>query len=136
MANPERAIHKAVLQYLTLVFPRPAIIHHSANEAPMSDRDRVGAAIAVNLAKSLGMQSGFPDLIVLPYAHVGPLFFEVKSKVGRVSENQKIMLGRLSELGYRAAVVRSVDDVASKLTEWGVWSKPAAVNIPMRGPIK
>lgn len=133
--SPEKAVHKAILQYLELVFRPPAIIHHSANEAALSNRDRVGAAIAMNAVKAMGMRPGFPDLVVLPYSNIGPLFFEVKAPGGRVSENQQIMIGRLEALGYRVAVVRSVDDVVAKLAEWGVWARPASQIIDMRGEI-
>lgn len=112
-----------------------AFIHHSPNEAPLSNRDPKGAAIAMCNAKAMGMQPGFPDLVVLPYAHVGPLFFEVKGPKGKVSPAQRIVIGRLEELGYRVAVVRSVDDVAARLAEWGVWAAPAAVSVPLRGQI-
>ena len=133
--NPERAIHKAIRQYLELVFRGMAVIHHSPNEAPLSSRDPKGAAIAMCNAKAMGMQPGFPDLVVFPFSHVGPLFFEVKAPKGKVSEAQQIVMGRLDELGYRVAVVRSVDDVAARLAEWGVWAAPAAVSVPLRGQI-
>ena len=135
VAKPEQAIHKAVLRYLELVFAGKAVIPHSANEAPLSRRDPKGAAIAMANAKAMGLRPGFPDLVVLPFSHIGPLFFEVKAPKGRVSEAQQIMMGRLDELGYKVAVVRSVDDVAARLAEWGVWAAPAAVNVPLRGQI-
>ena len=116
--NPERAIHKAIRQYLELVFRGMAVIHHSPNEAPLSSRDPKGAAIAMCNAKAMGMQPGFPDLVVFPFSPVGP-----------------IVMGRLDELGYRVAVVRSVEDVAARLAEWGVWAAPAAVSVPLRGQI-
>ena len=129
-ASPERAVHKAILQYLELVFRPPVIIHHSANEAPLSSRDPTGAAIAMANAKAMGMRPGFPDLVVLPYSHIGPLFFEVKAPGGRVSESQQIMIGKLDALGYRVAVVRSVDDVVARLAEWGVWARPVSGGKP------
>lgn len=135
VANPERDIHKAILRYLELVFRGMAVIHHSPNEAPMSSRDPKGAAIAMNNFKAMGMQPGFPDIVVFPYSHIGPLFFEVKAPKGKLSDMQQIVLGRLDELGYRAAVVRSVDDVAARLAEWGVWAAPAAVSVPLKGVI-
>lgn len=135
VGNPERTIHKAIRQYLELVFRGKAVIHHSPNEAPLSNRDPTGAAIAMKNAKAMGMQPGFPDLVVFPYSHIGPLFFEVKAPGGRVSPTQQIVIGRLDELGYRVAVVRSVDDVAARLAEWGVWAAPSAVSVPLRGQV-
>lgn len=135
VGKPEQAIHKAILRYLELVFRGKAVIHHSPNEAPLSSRDPKGAAIAMNNAKAMGMQPGFPDLVVFPFSHVGPLFFEVKAPKGKLTPMQAEVIERLIELGYRAAVVRSVDDVAARLAEWGVWAAPAAVSVPFRGQI-
>lgn len=118
----EAQIHKAILQYLRLALPK-AVIHHSANEVALSGAD---VARAIGKAKGLGMAKGFPDLIVLPFAHIGPLFFEVKTAKGKLTETQAAMLQRLDALGYRVAVVRSVQDVVDRLTEWHVWRDPAA----------
>jgi hypothetical protein len=118
----EALIHKAILQYLRLALPK-AIIHHSANEVALSGAD---VARAIGKAKGLGMAKGFPDLIVLPFAHIGPLFFEVKTPKGKLTETQAAMLDRLGALGYRVAVVRSVQDVVDRLTEWHVWREPVA----------
>lgn len=131
-ASPEYQIHKAILAYLRLALPR-ALVVHIPNQVDVSD-PAVRRALAKN--KSMGMVPGFPDLMVLPYAHIGPLFFEVKSPKGRVSENQVEVMRHLTALGYRCAVVRSIDDVRAKLDEWAVWADPvAAVALPIRGTI-
>jgi hypothetical protein len=75
--------------------------------------------------KAMGQVPGFPDIIVLPYATIGPMFFEVKAPGGRVSEAQSDVLGRLDHLGYRRAVVMSVDHVRARLNEWNVPTREA-----------
>jgi len=114
----EAQAHRSILAFLRLALPG-AIIHHSANEVALSGKD---VARAIGKAKSLGMLPGFPDIIILPFAHIGPLFFEVKGPKGRLSPSQADVLGRLDGLGYRCAVVRSIDDVQARLSEWGVWT--------------
>lgn len=110
--SPERRIHLAVLHHLRLRFPR-AIIHHSANEIGLKGKD-VARQIAGQ--KHMGMVVGFPDLIVL---HDGEaMFFEVKAEGGRETPAQKDVRETLTAQGFRAAVVRSVQDVEECLEHW------------------
>ena len=124
-AHPEYDIHQAILAYLRLALPR-ALVMHVPNQV-----DAVGANIARAIAKAkhMGMVPGFPDIMVLPFAHMPVMFFEVKSPKGRVSENQVEVMRQLVALGYRCAVVRSVDDVQAKLAEWAVWAHPPSVAV-------
>ena len=124
----ESQIHRAILQYLRLAMPR-ALIHHSANEVALSGKD---VARAIGKAKGLGMLPGFPDIAVFPGAHIGPLFFEVKTPRGTLSAAQRAVMGQLIDAGYRYAVVRSVTDAQERLAEWGIWQERA---IPLRGTI-
>ena len=57
--------------------------------------------------------AGIPDII----ACFRGMFvaFEVKNTNGRLSKLQEVTLGRISEAGGRAFVVRSLDDVLSAL---------------------
>ena len=127
----EGPIHRSILAYLRLTFPA-AIVHHSPNEVPLAGKN---VARAISKAKWNGMVTGFPDIVVFPYSNIGPLFFEVKADKGTATEAQEAVIGQLQALGYHAAVVRSIDDVAARLAEWGVWSTPA-VAIPHRGTIE
>jgi hypothetical protein len=130
-SSPERAVHLAILQYLRLAMPR-AMVVHVANQVDLSGAN-IARAIAKN--KDMGMVVGFPDLMVLPFSNLGPLFFEIKAPKGRVSEAQGDVHDALRGLGYRVAVVRSVDEVKACLTKWAVWSAPAAA-VELRGAIK
>jgi hypothetical protein len=116
----ETPVQVAIVQYLRLALPG-AIIHHAKGEV-----NRGGATFMREQAKAnrKGALKGFPDLIVLPYAHIGPLFFEVKAEGNYADKTQKEVHAKLEELGYRVAVVRSIDDVKEYLTRWAVWAKP------------
>ena len=112
----EGPVQKAIVDWLRRVMP-DAIVHHCRNEINKS-----GVQIQRELAKAkrLGAVAGFPDLIVLPFANVGPLFLEVKAEGNYASRTQRELHASLSRLGYRVAVVRSIDDVRECLQQWGV----------------
>ena len=129
----ERPIQRAVVAYLRYALP-DAIVHHSVNEQALSGRDRRGAAIAMHNAKLDGMSPGFPDVIVLPWAHMPVMLFEVKSEGGRLTQGQRATHEHLRTLGHKIAVVRSVDDVREALADWGIASREV-VQIPMKGTI-
>lgn len=119
--DQESPVQRAIVAYLRRVLP-DAIVHHSANEGVRGGK---AGWLDGALAKSAGQVAGFPDLIVIPWANIGPLFLEVKSPTGRTSAAQAAMLDRLGALGYRVAVVRSIDDVRARLAEWGIWTREA-----------
>ena len=115
----ETPVQVAIVQYLELTQPA-WIVHHCKMEI-----NKRGKAIQIEIAKAKrkGSKVGFPDLLVLPYAHIGPLFLEVKAEGNYASPAQKDMHQQLTALGYRVAVVRSIDDVQDKLHEWGIVAK-------------
>jgi hypothetical protein len=116
----ETPVQVEIVNYLHLALPG-AIIHHAKGEV-----NRGGVTFMREQAKAnrKGALKGFPDLIVLPYAHIGPLFFEVKAKGNYADKTQKEVHAKMEALGYRVAVVRSIDDVKKYLTRWAVWAKP------------
>lgn len=128
----ERPIQRAVVSYLRYALP-DAIVHHSVNEQALSGRDRRGAAIAMRNAKLDGMLAGWPDIEVLTGKRT--LFFEVKCEGGKLSPTQARIHSQIRDLGYSVAVVRSVDDVREVLADWGVPTREAVKQIPMRGTI-
>jgi hypothetical protein len=74
--------------------------------------------------KRLGVQPGWPDLeLFVPETHWlaektwAPIFLEIKTEKGKVSENQKSMMSRLAQLGCYVSVVRSIDDSELMLRE-------------------
>lgn len=117
--RPEAAVQAAIVDYLRSVLPPDNIVHHCRNEI-----NKRGAAFAIEIAgaKRLGAMAGFPDLIVLPRANIGPVFLEVKAPGGYPTKTQKEMHARLAQLGYRVAVVRSIDDTRAALAQWGIYA--------------
>jgi len=114
----ESPIQIAIVQYLRAVLPPESIVHHARGEI-----NKRGRSVMIELAKAKrkGAMAGFPDLVVL--APDGPMFFEVKAEGNYASPAQKDMHERMRAMGYRVAVVRSVDDVREWLGEWGVESR-------------
>jgi hypothetical protein len=113
----EAPIQRAIVQWLRAQHPA-WIVHHNKNEI-----NKRGKAIALELAqaKQAGAITGWPDLIVLPPSHVGPIFFEVKAEGNYPTDAQRRVHDQLRALGYRVGIVRSVDDVKERLADWGIW---------------
>ena len=109
----EGPIHRAILTYLRTQFPR-AVVHHSANSI-----GRSGLSIARQIASNtaMGTVKGFPDLTCLmPGGRVW--FFEVKAPGNYPDKTQRALHEHLRGLGFRVAVVRSIEDVAAAISEW------------------
>lgn len=73
---------------------------------------------AARQAKREGMSAGFPDMIAL-WPLGGVALIELKSAKGRVSENQTEWHERLSAMGHRVAVARTVEDAVAFLRDCG-----------------
>lgn len=115
----ESPIQIAIVDYLRAALPHDCIVHHCRGEINKS-----GKSIMRELAKAKrkGALPGFPDLIVLPFIASGPaIFLEVKAEGNYADKNQRAMHEQLRALGYRVAVVRSIDDVREAFSEWGVY---------------
>ncbi len=112
----EGPVQQAVVEYLRMVMP-DAMVVHVRNEI---NKRGVGFAIELARAKRRGVVTGFPDIVVLPFSTVGPLFLEVKAPGGYPGKTQKAVHDDLRRLGYHVGVVRSIDDVRDCLQQWGV----------------
>lgn len=119
MVDREGPIHRSILQWLRLALPH-AMIHHSANEGV---RSGARGMLDGKRKKAMGQVAGFPDIVVFPWSHLPVMFFEVKAPGGYASEAQKAIHEQLRVLGYRVALVRSIDDVSAALAEWGIACK-------------
>lgn len=129
----EGPIHRSILAWLRVAMP-DAIVHHSANEGVRGGFR--GARDGAN-KKAMGQVAGFPDILVLPWSNIGPLLFEVKAPGNYADATQKALHAQLEALGYRVAVVRSIDDARASLRAWGIATKEAGslVDLPIRGQI-
>ena len=85
-------------------------IHHSPNGGKRDIRE------AARL-KNQGVMSGFPDLFLFVSRNqFHGLFIEMKSPQGRVSSNQKEVMQRLEEQGYKCVVCNSFESAVNEIT--------------------
>jgi hypothetical protein len=113
----EAAIQKLVRQWL---WANGIDSVHFANGAVLAG-DKAARAKQVNKLKAAGMISGAADLILFDRRfcrRVG--FFEIKAEGGRVSPAQLAFAELATRVwGLPYAVVRSAEDAAETLNEWG-----------------
>ena len=111
----EYEIHCQIVEWLNFSLPKNSLLHHSSNEGKHHVAFRAKQ-------KKLGMQAGWPDLEIFVAStnfYVGkkaaPIFLEVKSKKGRLSDSQKAIKERLEDLNVYYFIVRSVEDTFNSL---------------------
>ena len=119
----EGPIHRSILRYLRTALPG-AVIHHSPNETKWRSEK---AMRVVAKAKANGTLPGFPDLLVIWRGYV--LGFEVKAEGGKLSKTQHAVGADMIANGARWSVVRSIDEVAEYLRNWGLIKSPNASKI-------
>lgn len=72
--------------------------------------------------KLQGVRAGVPDLMLaVPSGRGGSyngFFIEMKSEKGQLTAHQKDMQKRLSQMGYKTAVIRSVVEFVMLVTEY------------------
>lgn len=112
----EAPIHRAIVQWLRLVLP-DAVTATVKNEINKGGHQFM---IEQARAKASGVITGFPDVICLPGVEYPTMLFEIKADGNYATAAQKAVHANLTALGYRVAVVRSIDDVRERLCEWGV----------------
>lgn len=69
-------------------------------------------------AKKEGLATGFPDLLCV-WPGGGIAFVEMKTRTGRVSDQQHEWIERLTRYGFPAAICRSADAAMTFLRECG-----------------
>ena len=109
-APSEKAIHKAVLQYLRTCSPVPVFVTTVEQGAP-TQRER-------NRNAGMGVVAGFPDIMF--FCDARAFAFEVKKEGGRTSKKQTEVQRQIRAAGSFAGVVRSVEDVCEVLDSYGV----------------
>jgi hypothetical protein len=110
-AHPEADLQRAVHQFLTWALPSDAV-HFAIPNGLM--RSKKAAA----RAQGEGVLAGVPDLLVIHRGH--PVFVELKSGRGVMSEVQRNMMHKLGYCGADVVCCRSVACVQSSLIELGV----------------
>ncbi len=99
-------------------FPSLArLLHHSPNGGRRDARE--GARF-----KRMGVQAGFPDLVLLVASQgFHALFIELKTRTGRQQDTQKEYQRLVEEQGYRYVVVRSLEQFIEEVKGYLVISK-------------
>lgn len=82
-------------------FTNKAILIHIPNQ-------RRSSAMNWRVLEAMGAVAGIPDLLLLVPGRE-PVFVEVKTSTGKLSDNQVLTHKRLTSLGYGVYTVRDVD---------------------------
>jgi hypothetical protein len=120
--NTEAKIQAEIVEYLS---GQEIFCHSVPNEGAGKDKLRTMQMI------TMGLRPGTADLVVwLPWGEIG--YLEVKTEIGKLSENQRRFKKRCEENGMFYAVVRSVEDVQKILeshesSEDGAYRKDADI---------
>lgn len=111
-AVSERAIQRAIVQYLTVALPRTVKFFSTLNGLHTSKAQ-------AGKAKAEGMTPGVPDIVLVRQGG-SVAFMEVKTPQGRLSPAQVAFFDWCVANGVEAAVVRSIDDARAALNAWNV----------------
>lgn len=129
MKHPESALQKSVMAYLEAVLP----LYVRAFSVPNGMRL---SATQARIAKAEGLRAGVPDICIV---HQGGsvAFIELKTAKGRLSPAQTEWLDWCAWQRVPAAVCRSIDDVRSTLSAWGIETREAkAAPVERKGMVK
>lgn len=108
----ETDLEEAITGYLKHALPAEAVSFHVPQGGFKLSPWELG------VLKRAGYVAGIPDRCIIWNGTA--YFLEAKGSLGRLSEAQERMIGRLGAAGARIAVVRSVDDVERALIGWGI----------------
>ncbi len=114
----EHSIQVAIVGYLDRVLPGS----YRAFAIPNGGRrDKITGAIL----KREGVKAGVPDIAIVRDGG-SVAFLEVKAPKGSLSTSQKAFRDWCGENSVPFEVVRSIDDVRSTLSAWGINTREAA----------
>lgn len=110
----ERILQKQCVRWFKINYPN-CVIHHSPNQFGRVNegKERFSKAYAImqNHLEEMGRLKGFPDLFIAePTAKHPGLYIEMKSKTGKISDEQKKVMMKLSERGYACYVAKDLDE--------------------------
>jgi hypothetical protein len=110
----ESGIQRGIVQYIRSVLPR-AVLMAIPNGSQRTASGRPANAVP-------GFLPGAPDLILaLPNREV--IWIEVKSPIGRLSDNQKHVHAMLDTIGHKIILARSIDDIREAFAYYGIKTK-------------
>jgi hypothetical protein len=104
--RPEQELQKQIARVLDTVLKPEVVWFHVPNGGKRS-------AVEGAIFKAMGVKPGIPDIIITWLGPDGPLVLaiELKAGKGKPSDNQVIMMDRLSQCGWIVREARSVVDV-------------------------
>lgn len=108
-AQPERRLQSAVAKYLQAALPRDAFF----SALPGGDG---------RMTRAPGYRAGLPDMVVLweDKFDTRVVFFELKSKTGRLTREQVETHNALRLAGAHAYTVKSLEEVEERLGMVGI----------------
>jgi len=116
----ESIIQEQIANYLSALSSRYGFVYFSVpNEATLYGGRKGGDQFArLAVLKKMGMRPGASDLVI---GHNGRIYcLEVKNERGEQSTDQLLFEAWCLRCGIPYVVVRSVDDVAYWMKEWGI----------------
>lgn len=111
MKQPEAALQRATMRYLSAVLRPGFFAFHPANEGKRS-------VVAGARLKAMGLLPGAYDVMICGESRAWAI--ELKSATGRVTKAQAAFAAMLDRAGIPNAVCRSLDDVAEFLRGHGL----------------
>jgi len=120
--NPDLRAQIGIRRTLTDILPARSVVYRITNEAvaPASCRTRVARMRWHQVRKLSSVVPGIPDLCALVPDPPRALFFEIKSKDGRVDPRQLEMHQHLRALGFHVAVVRTPAEAIEAVRAAGI----------------
>ncbi|QDY70115.1 VRR-NUC domain-containing protein [Qingshengfaniella alkalisoli] len=107
----ESDLQANIVEWMRYALPIDAYVHHSPNEGKRGPKARADLV-------RMGCLKGFPDLLILWNRKA--YFLEVKAPGGTLTLEQRHLLESLDGLGYRTAVVNSIEIAEAYLRGWGI----------------
>lgn len=131
-ANPEAALHRAVAAYLRLALRPPTIwttIGHGG-----------GGRVRGAQLKAMGVQPGWPDIIILNACGNAPFYVEVvgielKSATGSLSAEQKAIASAFKTAGAWYGVAYDVGQVETILRQFNIPVHASVLGLLSNGTI-
>lgn len=113
---PENVIHKAVTDFISLVYPDTLWIH-VPSEAKRTPYERY-------VAKLLGLKPGVPDLLIFESTKdYHGLAIELKSEKGKLTDSQKAFIAELDKRNWKTAVCYDSESACDLIKTYMVQAK-------------
>ena len=112
-SDEERKLQiKCVAWFKIRYYKHHELLHHSPNGGSRN-------IVEATMFKKMGTRPGFPDLfLAVPKNGYHGLFIELKTGNGRLNTNQKTMLKRLEQNGYKVSIVRSFEEFVITINDY------------------